>query len=143
MSMSVSAGPAKKGKKKFHAPTPEINVTPLVDVMLVLLIIFMITVQAAKDSIPVELPDAVGTPEAGDKTPLEVTLDARGDIHIGNQTFGLEVVEQELPRLLKGHEKQGVTLSAHKKMPYESVVKVVSAIREAGVETVNLAVEGQ
>ena len=143
MSMSINAGPGKKRGRKFSAPSPEINVTPLVDVMLVLLIIFMITVQAAKDSIPVELPDAPGTPDAGDKTPLEITLDARSEIHISGKTIGLELVDSELPRLLKGHEKQSVTLSAHKRLPYESVVKVVAAIRDAGIETVNLSVDGQ
>ncbi len=138
MSMGVS-GP-KSGAKSNQKP--EINVTPLVDVMLVLLVIFMITIQAAKESIPMELPEARGNPEDGSKNAMEINLDADGRVHAGNQVLELNDVESEFPRLLHGREKEILTLNAHRKLPYEKVVKVIAAIRSAGVETINISVDG-
>src|SRR5438046_1578456 len=102
MSMGVS-GPRSGAKSNQK---PEINVTPLVDVMLVLLVIFMITVQAAKESIPMELPEARGNPEDSSKNAMEINLDADGRVHAGNSVLELSDVESEFPRLLHGREKE-------------------------------------
>ena len=135
MSMGVS-GPKGKSNQK-----PEINVTPLVDVMLVLLVIFMITIQAAKESIPMELPEAKGNPQ-DDKGAMEINLDADGRVHAGSQVMELNEIENEFPRLLHGREKEVLTLNAHRKLTYDKVVKVIAAIRAAGVETINISVDG-
>jgi len=136
MSMGVKKS---GGGKKSHSP--EINVTPLVDVMLVLLVIFMITVQAARETIPLELPEANGTADDGSKTPIEISLDTEGRVHISGRVMELAEAEEELPRMLKGTEKQAYSLNAHRKLPYEQVIKLVSAIRSAGVETINVTVD--
>ena len=144
--MGMSLGAAKgRGKGKRRGRPPEINVTPLVDVMLVLLVIFMITIQAAKDSIPMDLPQAEGdvASKDGDKTVTEVSIDEYSYFHIGNNRIDMSLGASEMPKLLRGKEKDPLTLSAHKKLSYDTIVKVVSAIRAAGVETINLAVEGQ
>jgi len=143
MSMSLNAGPSKGRGRRRQLQPPEINVTPLVDVMLVLLVIFMITIQAAKDSIPMELPEAKGVADSSEKAAIEVSVDALSIVHVGSdKVFNLALVDSELPRALSGHEKQPINLSADKKLPYEIVVKVVNAIRQAGIETVNLSVQG-
>jgi biopolymer transport protein TolR len=143
--MSMSLGAAKsRGKGKRRGRPPEINVTPLVDVMLVLLIIFMITIQAAKDSIPMELPQAEGEVSAKEgATPTEVSIDEYSYVHVGSSKFDLSLLASEMPRLLRGKEKEPLLLNAHRKLSYDTVVKVVAAIRSAGVETINLAVDGQ
>ena len=135
MSMGVS-GPKGKSNQK-----PEINVTPLVDVMLVLLVIFMITIQAAKESIPMELPEAKGNPQ-DDKGGMEISLDADGRVHAGSSVLELTEIDEEFPRLLHGREKEVLTLNAHRKLTYDKVVKVIAAIRSAGVETINISVDG-
>jgi biopolymer transport protein ExbD len=136
MSMGVKKA---SGGRKTHSP--DINVTPLVDVMLVLLVIFMITVQAARESIPLELPEANGIADDGSKTPVEINLDSEGRVHVSGRVMELAEAEEELPRMLKGTEKQAYSLNAHRKLPYEKVVKLISAIRSAGIETVNVTVD--
>jgi biopolymer transport protein ExbD len=138
--MSMSLGGSRKGKKR---QTPDINVTPLVDVMLVLLIIFMITVQATRETIPIELPQAPGSPEDQAKAGNEIAINENSKVQYSGRVLDLQQVPSELPRMLKGKEKDAFTLSAHKKLPYEVVVKVIAAIRTAGIETVYVAVEGE
>ena len=142
--MAMGASPGGKGKRRQSA---DINVTPLVDVMLVLLVIFMITAQASKSGIDVELPRAEGTAQAADdtaeKASLEVIVDESGRATLSGHTVEVSRLKHDLPPLLKGHEKETLTLKAHRKLPYDSVIKVVAAIRAAGVETVQIAVEDQ
>jgi biopolymer transport protein ExbD len=135
MSMGVSKPAGRKTQ------TPEINVTPLVDVMLVLLVIFMITIQAAKESIPMELPEAHGSAIDPDKNPVEIHLDADGRVHANGRVMELAEAEEEIPRMLKGSEKLSYSLNAHRKLPYEQVVKLISALRTAGVETIMVSVD--
>jgi biopolymer transport protein ExbD len=140
--MSMNVGSSSRNTGGRRKQTPDINVTPLVDVMLVLLVIFMITIQAAKDQIPMELPQAAGKPEKQDKQPMEVNIDEHGKIHAAGKSMEIAEAEAELPKMLEGHENEAITLNAHRKLPYETVVKVIAAIRGAGVETLNISVDG-
>ena len=141
--MGMGAVPAGKGKRR--RTSSDINVTPLVDVMLVLLVIFMITAQASKSAIDIELPQAEGTSSAAadenSEKPLEVTVDASSRINVGGNVLELARIKQDLAPYLKGHEKETLILKADRAIPYESVIKVVAAIRAAGIETVQIAVE--
>lgn len=139
--MSISAAPAA-GRGKRRRPMADINVTPLVDVMLVLLVIFMITAPALKDSIDVDLPKVGGGAAATRSVPpLAVVIDADGRVHANGRSLQLSEVAVELPKLLKGHEKEPLTLKAHRKLPYDTVVKVIAAIRSAGLTAINIAVD--
>jgi biopolymer transport protein TolR len=134
--MSISAG---KGRKR-RRPMADINVTPLVDVMLVLLVIFMITAPALKDGVDIELPRAHGS-GTGSKpaTPMTVSIDPEGRVHVGGEMLEPAQIHTELPKLLKGHEKETITLKAHRKLPYEQVVRVISELRNAGVSALSIA----
>ena len=136
MAMTVSSGGSKR-------PISDINVTPLVDVMLVLLIIFIIVTPAMKENVDVDLPQGRGLPvEGGYDDPTNVvTIDKFRIVHVGPQPLAMADVDAEFPRLFKGREKQILTLRAHKALSYEDVVRVVSALRQAGIETIHIEVD--
>lgn len=122
----------------------DINITPMVDVMLVLLVIFIITAPAMKDSIDVNLPRAKGASSSvggSDAAPQAVVMDSAGRVHVGARTLEPAEVPGELPKLLKGHEKEMMTLRADRQLPYENVVRVLSIMRGSGVKGVSIAVD--
>ena len=124
-------------------PMADINVTPMVDVMLVLLVIFMITAPALKDGIDVDLPKAQtgGSSGRAPATALSLVIDAEGRVHAGRKMIEPAQVSAELPNQLKGHEKEMLTLKAHRKLPYDAVVKVIAVVRSAGISSISIAVD--
>jgi biopolymer transport protein ExbD len=145
MSMS-GAGTARVGRRgrRRRLRMSDINVTPLVDVMLVLLVIFIVTTPALKETpkgIEVDLPKAKGSGSGSSSAnTLSVVIDATGKVHFAGQSLELGSVETQLPALLKEYEKQIVTLKAHRQLSYDSVAKVLSIMKGAGVN-VSLAVD--
>jgi biopolymer transport protein ExbD len=136
----AAAGRARRRRR----PMADINVTPLVDVMLVLVVIFMITAPVLKEGIEVDLPRTPGAPGASRATSsFAIVIDGEGRVHMGAKVLEPAEVAAELPPLLKGHENEVVTLKAHRKLPYDAVVKVLSTIRAAGVKGISIAVERQ
>lgn len=113
----------------------QINVTPFVDVMLVLLIMFMVTVPMMTSGVDVNLPEVAEVPTLDQaKEPLVVTLNRSGDISIGQ--VAVDNVEQLMPvlrQVLSGRETQEVFLEADRDVPYGRVVQVMAAIRGAGI----------
>lgn len=119
--------------------------TPLVDVMLVLLVIFMITAPALdKSGVDVELPKADGTAGAAGKSvlPWSLTIDTTGRVYVAGKRIEPSDVQAVLPGLLKGHEKDVLTINGDGRLSYDTVMKVVSVVRKSGVQKINLAVQG-
>ena len=140
--MSMGAAAASGGRKRRRAMA-DINVTPLVDVMLVLLVIFMITAPALdKDSIDVGLPRArVGAGGGQTVAPLSLAIDSQGRVHCAGRVLSPQEAPGELPKLLRGHEKEMLTLKAHRALPYESVVKIIAVVRACGISGISIAVD--
>lgn len=140
--MSMSAAPAAgKGRRRRRAMA-DINVTPLVDVMLVLLVIFMITAPVLKDGIDVDLPKAQGGTSGGKSAaPFSVVIDKESRVHCAGRTLMPADIAVELPKLLKGHEKETLTLKAQRNLPYDSVVRVIAIVRQAGIQGISIAVD--
>jgi len=119
----------------------EINVTPLVDVCLVLLIIFMVVLPTIVNGIPVHLPKAASG-DALDKKPLQITLNSDKTLYVDSVVIRSDELASELQRR---HEQvqRPVVVRADKALAYGEVVSVLDACRKAGFETVGLAGEKQ
>ncbi|QEY23571.1 ExbD/TolR family protein [Neisseria animalis] len=129
------------------APMSDINVTPLVDVMLVLLIVFMITMPVLTHSIPLELPTAseqAAKKEQQPKEPLRLTIDAEGAYYIGAES-GVKLSAEDIAGRLKeakaANEDLIVAIAADKSVAYDYVNKALGAAREAGISKIGFVTE--
>lgn len=119
----------------------EINVTPLVDVMLVLLIIFMVTAPLLEQGVKVDLPKTKAAAIDSKEQKLVLTLTADGRAFIGKT----EVKREDLPVVLRTNAKlqkdRELYLHADQKLPYGEVVQVMSLVKEAGVESMGMVTD--
>lgn len=121
----------------------QINVTPFVDVMLVLLIIFMVTAPMMEKGVDVALPEVENAPNlAAAKEPLIVTISRKGDIMLGNNSVETAAkLTPVLQQVLGERDEKTVYLEADKAVPYGSVVQVMAAIKRAGVAKLGMVAQ--
>jgi biopolymer transport protein TolR len=116
----------------------EINVTPMVDVMLVLLIIFMVTAPLIQQGVKVNLPQAKAAPvEASDKK-LVLSVDARRRVFLGEAEVRLAEVEEKLKANAKAQADKEIYLHADRTLPYGVVVEVMAAVQRAGITNMGM-----
>jgi biopolymer transport protein TolR len=143
--MSMSSASASNGgrRRRSENPMSEINVTPLVDVMLVLLVIFIVTAPAMKAGMEIDLPKAAtGAGKPSSASGITVTINQFGAIQVGDQVIQ-PGAEAQLRNVFKGRETETVTLKAHKGLTHGAVVHVMSVIRASGVSKIVVAVDAQ
>lgn len=118
----------------------QINVTPFVDVMLVLLIIFMVTAPMMDQGVEVNLPEVAESPGLpSQQEPLVITMEQNGQILIGKARIDqVAKLGPVLQQALKGKPDREVFLEADQKVPYGQVVKVMAAVKKAGVEKLGM-----
>jgi len=116
----------------------EINVTPFVDVMLVLLIIFMVTAPMMVQGIDVALPEATSKPLESETEPLIITIDKNNEIYINDYQVSLGFLQEKLVKVLEGRGNREVYFRADKDIAYGIVVQVMSEIKGAGVEKLGM-----
>ena len=137
MAMGPILGPGRRGRR---SPMAEINVTPMVDVMLVLLIIFMVTAPLLTAGVQVNLPESRAKPLEQDQKPVQITIDPQGKLYLVND----EVTEEGLPALLEGiagqnpDDKPQVYLRADLRLEYGKVMRVMGELNRAGLNKVSL-----
>lgn len=119
----------------------DINVTPLVDVMLVLLIIFMVTAPMMMQGINVSLPKTTSKPLPAEKEHLIITVDRSQQIYINDYKVALEGLRTKLKKIYEGRSDEKVYLRADKGVPYGVVVRVMSEVKNAGVEKLGMVTE--
>jgi len=119
----------------------DINVTPFVDVMLVLLIIFMVTAPMMIEGVNVILPEATSEPLPAEQDPLIITIDKNNLLYINDYQVTLDFLQEKLIKILDGRVGQEVYLKADKNISYGVVVRVMSEIKGAGIEKLGMVTE--
>ena len=119
----------------------EINVTPLVDVMLVLLIIFMVTAPLIQQGVDVNLPKTQSEGLTSDEERLVVTVKANGTIFVQRAKVGLKDLETKMRTIFETRGNKEVFLRADTKVEYGTVAKTLSALRRAGATRVGMVTE--
>jgi biopolymer transport protein TolR len=118
---------------KSRATLAEINVTPLVDVMLVLLIIFMITAPMLQHELDVNLPVATGTPQVQAEDRLVLTVNKQGNIYLDRTAYTLDTLRPKLQALYQTRRNKDLFLRADADVPYGKVVQVMDEVKKAGI----------
>ncbi|MGA8242236.1 MAG: protein TolR [Desulfobacterales bacterium] len=116
----------------------DINVTPFVDVMLVLLIIFMVTAPMMTQGVDVALPEATAEPLPAEKESLMISIDNKSTIFINDVPVTVDDLNEKLKRIMSNRSDRAVYLKADKDIPYGTVVRVMSEIKLAGVEKLGM-----
>ena len=119
----------------------EINVTPFVDVMLVLLIIFMVTAPMMIQGLNVDLPEATAKPLDSEKQHLVITINKDQLVYINDVEASVDFLGEKLQKILQGRSDREVYLKADKNIPYGIVVQVMAEIKAAGVEQLGMITE--
>ncbi len=142
----MAMGFASKGRsrRRGRAPMAEINVTPLVDVMLVLLIIFMVTAPLMTAGVPVELPESRAKALAQEQQPVTLTMGRDGQVFIGKSAVSRGELADRLAALPKGSDGKPpqVTLRADKALDYGRVMLLMGELNRAGFNRIALVTSG-
>ena len=121
-----------------HKPMSEINVTPLVDVMLVLLIIFMITAPLLTTGITVDLPSTESKSLPGQDEPITITMTSNGELFIGENPIKKETLIVTLNAITGIEKESRIFVKADEKLSYGEVMKIMSLITHSGYTKVAL-----
>jgi len=137
---SAGSGYLAFRRKRARRSMGEINVTPLVDVVLVLLLVFMVTAPMMSQGIDITLPTANQFDDQPEDR-LTVTLDAQGRAYLGRQPLALPLLEDQVRAIMAGRPTQVVYLRADENVRYGKVIEVVDLLKRCGVERIGFAYE--
>lgn len=128
------------GNRSRRSSLTEINVTPLVDVMLVLLIIFMITAPMMQQELEINLPVAAGTPQLPSSAEDQVvlTINKQGNIYLDQTAYTIDTLRAKLQALYQGRRNKDIFLRADTDVPYGNVIKVMDEVKKAGLLKVGI-----
>lgn len=142
MAMMVSGGSSSSRRRRRSSSAgaiSEINVTPLVDVMLVLLIIFMVAAPLLTAGVQVDLPNSKAKPvETQDSKPIEISVNKEGKIFIGETETNNDNLVGLLTGMLEGNEEARIYIRADRELPYGEVSKIIGLVSAAGFTKVAL-----
>ena len=144
MGMSVgnsSAGRGSRGHRRrgrHHGLMSEINVTPFVDVMLVLLIIFMVAAPLMTVGVPIDLPETQAKALNSETQPITISINESGQIHIQETEIPLEEVVAKLGAIAKAGYEERIYVRGDKTADYGTVMRVMARIQAAGYNKIGL-----
>jgi biopolymer transport protein TolR len=144
--MAANAGTpviGRRRKSRRRAVMSEINVTPMVDVMLVLLIIFMVSAPLLTVGVPIDLPQSQAKSLEQDKEPLAISVNAKGEVYLQESEIA---VNDLIPKLMAVAEARGgqdarIYVRGDKKVDYGTMMKVMGRLSAAGFHRVALVTE--
>jgi biopolymer transport protein TolR len=130
-----------QGPKAENRPMADINVTPLVDVILVLLIIFMVTAPMMQQGVDVELPQTTSQAMEGQEERLVVTINAKREVYFNQEKVDPTLLRRHLERSTAARLNREVFLRADRSVPYGFVVRIMAEIKNAGIEKLGMVTE--
>ena len=139
MGLASARGGGRRGRGSRRRPMSEINVTPFVDVMLVLLIIFMVTAPLMTAGVPIDLPDSCAAQLPNEQQQVTISIDQAGYVYIDDVEVplgGLPQALESLPRA--GGEGPDITLRADRALDYGRVMAVMGELNRAGLNRISL-----
>jgi len=141
MALSTQSLPsASRGRRQIGTSLSEINITPFVDVMLVLLVIFMVTAPMMQSGIGINLPQAeTDSKPAEEGLTLTVTKDQY--VHIGDSIVNINLLERRLTEHFLNKTKKVVYLQADENLPFKVIVRIMDITKKAGVEVIGVITE--
>lgn len=144
MAMSVAAG-GKPGRRRRggrkHRPMSEINMTPFIDVMLVLLIIFMVAAPLLTVGVPLDLPQTKAAALNIDKQPLTISVKADGKVYLMETPIAVEEVAGKLAAVAKTGPNERVYIRGDKTVNYGRMAEVMASVQAAGYRNIGLITE--
>ena len=136
--MAMTSFSSRSGARKEMS---DINVVPLVDVMLVLLIIFMVTAPMLTQGVDVNLPKTSAKALSGDEERLVLTVDANSRVFIGKQPVEFNRLSSVLKQIVSQRTDRQVYFRADRSVPYGFVMKVIAEVRNSGIEKLGMVTE--
>ena len=146
---SGGGGGGRRRRGRAHTPMSEINVTPFVDVMLVLLIIFMVAAPLLTAGVPLDLPSAKGKAlDQQQKEPVVVSITKEGKIFIGQEEKNNLTIDELVPKLkamfeARGTKDEAVFLRGDMLAQHGVVTQVLARIKDAGIQKVSIVIESK
>lgn len=131
-------GGGRRRRRSSHAPVAEINVTPFVDVMLVLLIMFMVAAPLLTVGVPIELPETKAKELQGDNEPLTVSVKPDGTIYLQETKIDLDTLAPKLQAIAKNGFEERIFVRGDEAVDYGKVMKVMGVLNRAGFKRIGL-----
>ena len=129
---------SRRARRRSARPMSEINVTPMVDVMLVLLIIFMVTAPLLTVGVPIELPKTEAKQLEGDKEPLTISVDPEGRIFLQDTELQIDEIVPKLTAIAKNGYDERIFVRGDRRVNYGVVMRVMGTISAAGFRRIAL-----
>ncbi len=143
--MAMNLAPGNGRRTRGRAPMSEINVTPFVDVMLVLLIIFMITAPLLVTGVPVDLPESRANALDQDQEPVQISIDQEGRIYLDDEEMSRNALATRLNEIAanqSAEDPRQIMLRGDKTLDYGLIMGVMGELNRAGLNRVSLVTTG-
>ena len=141
MAANIKSLPNNRRRSRKNRPISDINVTPLVDVMLVLLIVFMVTAPLLTVGVPIELPKTVAKQMPDDNEPLTITIDKNSKIYIQEMEIDFDNLAEKLKAIGQNNYDQKIYINGDKDISYEVLMRVMAKISSSGYTSIGLVTD--
>lgn len=141
MATNIKTLPNNRRRSRKNNPISDINVTPLVDVMLVLLIVFMVTAPLLTVGVPIELPKTSAKQMTDDNEPLTITIDKNSKIYIQEMEIDFDDLTEKLEAIGQSNFDQKIYINGDKDISYEVLMKVMAKISSSGYTSIGLVTD--